>query len=149
MPLIIICIKGEELCETNFPIGVVRLTSSMSSICPEVNFLCSTFDFTSSTLRWFLDNIMIGIYTYNPNDEYPLPVMVSDATLDAQVGGVDIQIMAANLRDNRLFSTMRMTVNISAVQQAGVHSISCGDFVEKMTLSVILSLSSNFSKGYE
>ena len=103
-----------------------------SSVCPEVTFTCSAVDLSSPILRWFLNDNQFVLYAISPSDEYPLPLEPPNATLNALVGGVNVQILNASFNEDNpdaiasIQSTM--TVNISALQGAGVTNVSCGLF---------------------
>ena len=81
-----------------------------------------------TVLRWFYDTFVFTQYAFNPADSYPLTVEAINATYNTLVGGVDIQILAANLvADRSMVSFLStMTVNVSALQKAGISNISCG-----------------------
>ena len=105
------------------------MTASTSGICPKVTFTCSADMLT--VLRWFVSDDLFATYDVIPSDLYPLTVEPVNATYNALVGGVNVQILAASLNeDNQDFASFlsTMTVNISALQDAGVTNVSCGVF---------------------
>ena len=108
------------------------LTVNTSSICPEVTFICSDMNLQSAVLRWFLNSRLFATYAYSPSDHYPVTVTPDNAAiaLNALVDGVDVQILSVSSNEDNpndigsIESTM--TVNISALQGAGVTNVSCG-----------------------
>ena len=112
-------------------LGALYLTVNTSSVCPEVTFTCLAVDLPSPILRWFLNDNQFAAYLGSPSDQYPLTLQPLNATLNVLVGGVNVQILEASFDDNldaivSMHSTM--TVNISALQGAGVTNVSCGLF---------------------
>ena len=110
-----------------------------------VTFNCSVVDLPA-TLRWFIDNNEFATSPFVPSNSYPLSVEPTNATYNALVGGVNVQILAASLNvDNRDMASFlsTMTVNISALSEAGVSSISCGSF----ETSSRVMITSNSSRG--
>ncbi len=122
----------------NVPTGSLNLTASLSNVCPGVTLTCNAVDLPTSILRWFFNSDQLAFYVYNM-DQYPFPVEPQNVTLNDLVGGVDIQILEASLNVNdrditNFLSTM--TVNISALQVAGINNISCGSRGRKTTFNL-------------
>ena len=95
-----------------------------------------------ATLQWFFSDRQFALYPISQTDSYPLTVEPQDTTLNTLVGGVDIQILSASLNEDNpdqasFLSTM--TVNISALQGAGVSTISCGSLGVRQTIGVRLN----------
>ena len=113
---------------TYFHLGALNLTASKSGLCPAVTFTCSAVNL-DTVLRWFVNDDLFASYDLIPSDMYPLTVEPVNATYNALVGGADVQILAASLNEeNQNFASFlsTMTVNISALQDAGVSHVSCG-----------------------
>ena len=105
------------------------MTPSTSDVCPEVTFTCTAEDLPGATLRWFLNDVLFAVYSFIPQNQYPIPITPENTTYNALASAVDIQILAASPNEDNLdhasfLSTM--TVNISALQGAGVRNVSCG-----------------------
>lgn len=119
-------------------LGSLNLTAN-SSGCPVVTFTCSAVNFSSNILWWFLNNKSISSYNADPDHEYPLKWIASNATLNARVGGVQIQILSAMISPddvNRASFLSTMEVNNSALHKAGIYSVSCGTRTENTTDSI-------------
>ncbi len=119
------------------------MTASSSNVCPEVTFSCSAVDFLT-TLRWFFNDDLFATYAYIPTPEYPFTVLPGNATYNALVGSVDIQILEVSLNEDdpdmaSFLSTM--TVNISALQGAGVSTVSCGGFSQRSNIDIAFNSS--------
>ena len=91
--------------------------------------MCSAVDFESTNVRLFLDNDEFASQDVATIPQYPFTVEPLNATYNALVGGVGVQILEAGLnpddQDSASFNTT-LTGNISALQAAGVTNISCG-----------------------
>ena len=91
---------------------------------------CS-IELTETFLQWFYDANPFANYIIHSADSYPLTVEATNTTYNALVGGVDIQILAAMIEGdigNIMTSFLStMTVNVSALQEAGVSKIACGN----------------------
>ena len=112
-------------------LDVFGLTVSNASICPNVTFNCSAINLPSTTLRWFFNNEQFAQYPLTPGDTYPMVIQPTNTTLSGLVGDVAIQILeATNREDNPDVASFlsTMTVNISALKEAGVTEVSCGRF---------------------
>ncbi len=117
---------------------MLNLTASSSNVCPEVTFSCSAVDLLT-TLRWFFNDELFATYAYIPTHEYPFTLLPGNATYNALVGGVDIQILEASPNEDNPDSATylsTMTMNVSALQGAGVSTVSCGSFTRKSSLNV-------------
>ena len=82
-------------------------------------------------MRWFFNDQLFAVKDVIFISQYPFTVEPRNATYNALVGGVDIQILGASQNQNNLdvisFNST-LTVNISALQRVGVTNISCGLF---------------------
>lgn len=100
---------------------------NITSECPEVNFICTLMDFPTTTLRWFFNDVLIATYPFHPMDQYP-----RNLTSTFPIDGVEIQIISASLNSSgSVTSTSYLSslrANISALQEARISSVSCGDF---------------------
>ncbi len=100
-----------------------------------MTFNCS-IQLSDTVLRWFYDADQFADYAINLADSYPLAVEAENATYNAVVGGVDIQILAATHdSDQNMASYLStMTVNVSALQEAGLSKVACGSFTVMSTV---------------
>ena len=121
--------------------GMINLTSNASSVCPQATFHCSAMSLQVSVLRWFFNNEVFSSYPYDPSDQYPLTVNAINEAYNTLVGGVNTTITSASLDSNNdLNSLSIMTVNnISALQRAGVLSVSCGSFRDQNRTFIALN----------
>ncbi len=104
-----------------------------------MTFTCSAVDLPSTVLRWFLNGDYFALYALDETDLYPLPVQPLNATYNSQVGSVDIQILSASPnQDNQDIASFvsKMTVTISALQKAGISTVSCGSIGRRSTVNV-------------
>ncbi len=120
------------------------MTASSSNVCPEVTFSCSAVEFSQTTFRWFFNDDLFAAYPYSPNHQYPFTVPPENATYNALVGGVDVQILEASLNEDdsdivTFLSTM--TVNISALRGAGVSTVGCGRFSQRSSVNIAFNSS--------
>ena len=103
--------------------AVVQLTSDISSsngfICPLVTFSCTAVDFPSETLRWFLNNDLVGAYPFESNTAYPF---IATST---RPNVIMIQILQASINQNLFSYSSTLTANSSIFIQEAV-SITCG-----------------------
>ena len=114
-----------------------------TSVCPKVIFNCSAEDLSSTNLRWLIDGNIFASYLLDPDDEYPIAVEPSNTTLNALIGGVDIQILAASQNEDNLDIASYLSImtvnNISALQGAGASTLSCGRFTERDDIDLTLN----------
>ena len=109
-----------------------------SGICPQVTFNCTAVDLPSTTLRWFIDDIIITAYPYDPvNHQFPYNETL---ILSSWTDVVTIQIVEASYSDNTLdranfYSTL--TANLSAIVKLGGNNISCGSTGTKSAVIAI------------
>ena len=85
-------------------------------------------DIVGTSVRWFFNDELFALQDIVNIDEYPFTVEPRNATYNALVGGVNIQIITAGPNVDLASFNSTLTVNISALQTAGVSSISCGLF---------------------
>ena len=107
-----------------------------NNLCPEVNFICSAVDLPSTVLRWFFNDVEYATYVFGSMHEFPQAVQTRNTTY-TEVSGVDIQILNASLNeDNQDVASFlsAMTANISALQGAGVSTVSCGSSSIRSTI---------------
>ncbi len=123
--------------------GSVILTVSMSDTCPNVTFTCSAVDLPATVFRWFLNDDTFHFYQYpilNPNVEYPITVTPDNATYNTLVGGVKLVIVNASLSvenpDSMASFLSTMTVNISALQEARISTVSCGRIMQRSSVNL-------------
>ena len=106
---------------------------------------CIVVDF-DSVIRWFFDNTQFASYTFSPNENFPRNATIENEQLNLQVGGVDVQILGAVPNDNNpdAFSfNSSLAANISALQLAGISSISCGGLSPASRSTLNIELNSN------
>jgi hypothetical protein len=114
-------------------------TSSLGMICPQATIRCSAVDFPS-VLLWFLNDEAIAQYTFplvGDMDEYPF-----HPTMSAQFTSLlEIIIVEASQSNNghHFLSTMR--TNLSALREAGVTNVSCGNVGTKETYALNFNIS--------
>ncbi len=105
--------------------AVVQLTSDISSsngfICPLVTFSCTAVDFPSATLRWNLNDNLVGVYPFENNTTFPLSVTSTRPDV------IMIQILQASINQNLFSYSSTLTANSSIFIQEDV-SITCGSF---------------------
>ncbi len=111
-----------------------------------MTFNCSAVDIPQ-TLRWFFNGDTFALYTFIPDDEYPLTVQPLGGTPYAQVGGVDMQILEASPNEDNqdiisVWSSMKID-NISVLLEEGVSTIGCGT----LTRMEEVNISFNSSNG--
>ena len=96
--------------------------------CPLTSLNCTAIDFPGSDLRWFVGDERLT-HTFELSDVYPLQVQVpSDLT-----GVMMVQITVASLNETSGTTNFLsiMSVNVSALMNAGVTEISCGSLFSR------------------
>ena len=95
--------------------------------CPLTSLNCTAVDIPGSVLRWFFDEDDAITYLFRPDDQYPLQLSVP-----SRLSGVMmVQIMNAFRNGSTFHFISIMSANVSALVNAGVTEISCGDFVSR------------------
>ncbi len=122
--------------------AVVQLTSDISFsngfICPLVTFNCTAVDFPSETLRWNLNNDLVGAYPFESNTAYPFNVTSTRPDI------IMIQILQASINQNLFSYSSTLTANPSIFIQEDV-SITCGSLTlrsDAITINGIMMLRS-------
>ncbi len=108
-------------------------------MCHEVTYTCSAVDLASISLQWFFNDLQFAFYSIRLTDEYPVTVEPQGGNFIALASEVNITILVAKPNENNanmatFLSTM--TVNISALREAGVSTVSCGDFVTSPNITL-------------
>ena len=119
------------------------LTADLSTICSNATFICSTVEIRLTTLRWFFDDNIIGVFNFAPNQQYPFPVQSNDHASD-----VEIQVLEAipNKEDQDLVQYLStLTLNLSILQENDFSTVSCGTF----SMRGVLNVSFDSNKGSE
>ena len=95
--------------------------------CPLINLTCTAVNIPGSNLRLFFGEEGHIIYTYEPSDAFPLQLSVpSDLT-----GVMMIQITNASLNGTSTTFLSIVSVNVSALVNAGVVEICCGNLFSR------------------
>ena len=128
-----------------FVTGMINLTGDESSLCPIVTFTCIAVNQQEPILNWYFNDDRFARYPFDPDfpSQYPLTLEPENATFNSLVGGVQIQITASGIENNASFLST-MTVNISALQEAGVSTLSCGSSLFNRR---IINMAFNSSNG--
>ena len=96
--------------------------------CPLTSLTCTAVNIPGSSLRWFVGEESLA-YSFEPSDVYPLQLPVpSDLT-----GVMMVQITAASLNETSVTANFLSvtSVNVSALMNAGVTEISCGNLFSR------------------
>jgi hypothetical protein len=114
-------------------------TSSSRIICPQATIRCYAVDFPS-VLVWFLNDEAVAQYTFplvGDMDEYPFR-----PTLSAQFASLlVIEIVEASQSNSGHHFSSTMRTNLSALREAGVMNISCGNVGTKETYALNFNIS--------
>ena len=105
-----------------------------------MTFTCSAVGLPSTTSRWFFNGNQFALYTISITDIYPQTVEPQNATYNTLIGGVNIQILEANVNEDNpdvanFLSTMTVH-NISALLGAGISNLECGSFAVRKNISI-------------
>ena len=92
--------------------------------CPLTSLNCTAVDIPGSVLRWFFDEDDAITYLFRPDDQYPLQLSAPSCLS----GVMMVQIMNAFRNGSTFHFISIMSANVSALVNAGVTEISCGDF---------------------
>ncbi len=111
---------------------------NLSRVCPEATFTCSAVNLASTALIWFLNDAEISLYTFMSGDQFPINGLVTNASLASQIGGVDVKILSAMQTQSLRSFLSTMTVNISALREVGIYSISCGSITERTSITILV-----------
>ena len=97
--------------------------------CPLTSLTCTAVNIPGGDLRWLFDEEQNIFYLFNPSDVYPLQVQIP---LDL-TGVMMVQITDASLNETSLTANFLsiMSVNVSALMNAGVTEISCGSLFSR------------------
>ena len=97
--------------------------------CPLTSLTCTAVNIPGGNLRWFFDEEQNIFYLFDPSDVYPLQLQVpSDLA-----GVMMVQITDATLNETSVTVNFLsvMSVNVSALMNAGVTEISCGNLFSR------------------
>lgn len=81
---------------------------------------------------------MFAAYSYDPSNQYPLCVEATNLTYNTEIGGAEICVLEATQNAenlDRINFISSITVNLTALEAAGVFNISCGRFMARSTIS--------------